>query len=261
MVCDYCFLGDKDDGDTLIVQVMRDVNTKCIFAHAVPRKGVSHVFGSEQICKDIEGLGYKEVVIKTDNEPAMITLQQEIKSKRSDRTILENSPVGESQSNGVAERAVRAIANQVRTMRSAWKSRVGVEFPATHPVTAWLVSHAGDMLTKFQVGKDGKTGYERARGKRYHRELVEFGEKVFFRSGKLDKSRKIEPRWSEGVFLGMSWRTGVAFIGQGEQVIIAHATRRLPIEDRRKSELLTNLKKGYRGREIRLRLVTILIIG
>ena len=178
MVCDYCFLGDKDDGDTLIVQVMRDVNTKCIFAHAVPRKGVSHVFGSEQICKDIEGLGYKEVVIKTDNEPAMITLQQEIKSKRSDRTILENSPVGESQSNGVAERAVKTVTTQVRIMRLALQARTGVSFSSLHPVTVWMVNHAADIINKFRVGHDGKTSYERVKGKPYKREIVEFGEKV-----------------------------------------------------------------------------------
>ena len=103
LVCDYCFLGDKDDGETLIVQVTRDITSKCLFAHAVPRKGVSHIFGAEQVCKDIESLGYKDVVIKTDNEPAMLTLQEEIKSRRVDKTILENSPVGESQSNGIAE--------------------------------------------------------------------------------------------------------------------------------------------------------------
>ena len=96
-------------------------------------------------------------MIKADNEPAMITLQEEIRSRRTDNTILENSPVGESQSNGIAGRAVRSVANQVRVLRSALGNRVGINFPALHPVTMWLVTHAGDLITKFQVGKDGKT--------------------------------------------------------------------------------------------------------
>ena len=99
-------------------------------------------------------------------------------------------------------------------MISALSIRVGIEFPALHPVTSWLISHAGDMITKFQVGKEGKTGFERARGKTYRHEVVEFGERVFYRSGKLDNSRKIEPRWSDGIFLGLSWRIGAAFIGK-----------------------------------------------
>ena len=118
----------------------------------------------------------------------MLTLHEDIKSRMTDLTILDNSPVSESQSIGVAERAVRAVANQVRILGSALSTRVGINSPspALHPVTMWLVTHAGDLLTKLQVSNDGKTGYERARGNKYNRGLVEFGERVYYRSGKLD---------------------------------------------------------------------------
>ena len=79
--------------------------------------GLAHEPGAAQMCKDIEYLGHKDIVLKTDSEPAMRTLQEEIKNRRRDKTILENSPVGESQSNGVAERAVKTITTQVRIMR------------------------------------------------------------------------------------------------------------------------------------------------
>ena len=102
ITCDYCFMGDKEDSETLVIQVSRDTESKSIFAHAVPRKGLSHEHGAEQMCKDIEYLGYKSIVLKTDNEPAMRTLQDEIQSRRRDNTILENSPVGESHRNGVS---------------------------------------------------------------------------------------------------------------------------------------------------------------
>ena len=46
-------------------------------------------------------------------------------------------------------------------MRDALSNRVGVVFSDTHPVTAWLVSP--DVPNKFQVWKDDKTAYERAR--------------------------------------------------------------------------------------------------
>ena len=46
---------------------------------------------------------------------------------------------------------------------------------------AWLIEHAADVLSKFQVGEDGKTGYERLKGKKYDKELAEFGEKVHYR--------------------------------------------------------------------------------
>ena len=37
IVVDYCFLGDDANEETLIVQVARDLETKYLFAHAVPR--------------------------------------------------------------------------------------------------------------------------------------------------------------------------------------------------------------------------------
>ena len=111
-----------------------------------------------------------------------------------------------------------------------------------HPVTTWLVNHCADVINKFKVGSDGKTSYERVKGKPYRRDMVEFGERVYFRSGKLDRQRKMEPRWHEGVFIGMCRRTGGAFIGKGSEVIVAHAIRRVPEEDRWNTQMLKDLK-------------------
>ena len=59
-----------------------------------------------------------------------------------------------------------------------------------------------DLISKFQIGPDGRTAFERVKGKPLRRETVEFGERVHYRIGKLDKIRKMDPRWAEGVFLG-----------------------------------------------------------
>ena len=45
IACDYCFMGDKEEEETLVIQVARDIESKSIFAHAVPRKGLSHEHG------------------------------------------------------------------------------------------------------------------------------------------------------------------------------------------------------------------------
>ena len=65
------------------------------------------------------------------------------------------------------------------------------------------------MISKFHVSADGKTSYERAKEKPYRNELVEFGEKVFYRRGKLDKKLNLEGRWEKGIILGMCWRTDI----------------------------------------------------
>ena len=56
----------------------------------------------------------------------------------------------------MAEQAVLVVGNQVCVLRDALHHILGVEFNAQHPVIAWMVTHAGDIITKFRVGKDGK---------------------------------------------------------------------------------------------------------
>ena len=90
-VFDYCFLGGKDDAETLAAQVARGRRTQMLFAHVVPRKGMVHEHGAAAMVSDIERLGYKDVILKCDGERAMKSVQEEVKRRRMDPTILENS--------------------------------------------------------------------------------------------------------------------------------------------------------------------------
>ena len=95
--------------------------------------------------------------------------------------VVENSPVHSSKSNGVIERAVQTVQGMVRTLRSALEEKWGVELPIEHPVWPWLVEYAAFLLTRGEVGKDGKTAYERSRGKEAKIQGFEFGEGVLWK--------------------------------------------------------------------------------
>ena len=73
----------------------------------------------------------------------------------------EESPVGESQSNGVSENTVQQIQGHVRTIRDGLEERYQQKVAGTHPSMPWLVCHAAGVLNKLQVGEDGETSYER----------------------------------------------------------------------------------------------------
>ena len=127
-----------------------------------------------------------------------------MKNLREKITILENSPVGDSQANGAAERAVQAVGEQVRVLRLSNYELVD-GFQDIEP--------AADMVSKFLVGDNGRTAYERAKGKR-HDKPAEFGELVHYLFDRREThENKLDPKWSEGVFLGMRWRTGEFIIG------------------------------------------------
>ena len=50
------------------------------------------------------------------------------------RMAVEMSPVGQSASNGVVERAIQSVVGQARVVKSALEARLGVKLPAKHPV-------------------------------------------------------------------------------------------------------------------------------
>jgi hypothetical protein len=226
VVFDYGFLGSEGVKETLPVQVMKDIRRGMIFAHAVPRKGLVDDHGVGEIILDLEKLGLKRILLKCDGENALKHIQEEVQRRRSEETILENSPVGDSRSNGKAERAVQSIVGLIRTMKSALESRSGLKFDCDHPVVPWLVEHASDVYNKFHVGADGKTSYERWKGKPWNRDTLEFGELIHYKFPKKTSRGKLDDRWAEGIFVGYKWRTGEAMVAVTNGITKAGTIRR-----------------------------------
>ena len=55
-----------------------------------------------------------------------------------------------------------------------------MEIPSDHDVVPWIVEYAATIINKGQVGADGKTAYERLKGKPAHLSGLEFGEKILW---------------------------------------------------------------------------------
>ena len=105
--------------------------------------------------------------------------------------------------------------------------------PSRHPAIAWLVEHVADVITKYQVGSDGRTGYERLYGKKVREEGLQFGERVYWRHRKYTTmNADLEPRWSLGTWLG--WKGGGLShrASCDGEVIEARAGTRRPLADR-----------------------------
>ena len=241
---DYGFLGNRDEEETQAIQVARDVRSQMLFAHHVPRKGMASEHGAEELIKDLSRLGHAKVILKSDQEPALVAIQKEVARRREKETILENSPKGDSKANGVAERAVQAFAEQFRVVRAALQQRLGAKIPGNHCLTSWMTEHAADLLNKYHVGVDGRTAYRRWKGKDYRGEQVELGEKVHHRTNVkgANQVNKMDARWSEGYYIGTDWRTGEALIGTAGGVVKASAIRRVGSHRRWDAEGLLNIR-------------------
>ena len=109
----------------------------------------------------------------------VVALAHAIRRLREDgaETVLEHPPAGESQSNGVIEKSVDTIVGLMRTMLDALETRIGQKIPADSVVLTWLVEHASYIYSRFNVDKNGRTPYERWKGRKCRRALGEFGER------------------------------------------------------------------------------------
>ena len=114
----------------------------------------------------VRGLGYRgRVLIRTDGEPALVALRNAIIQALPEGATPIETPVAESASNGGIEGGVRIFKGLLRVHLAALERRIGAKFPTNHPVLTWLVEHVGDVISKYMVGVDGKTSYERLFGR------------------------------------------------------------------------------------------------
>ena len=207
-------------------------------ATAVPTKGSSGRFGGEKVlefmdeCGDLGG----DVIVKKDQEPAIEVLVQDIVSMRGDergkRTVVEESPVGSHASNGIVERAVQGIEGQIRVMKSALEARLQRKVATERRIVMFMAEYGAHLMNRLEVGKDGKTAYERSRGKRGKVVGVEFGEKLIYKTKTGTKMEKINARWELGIFAGVRRRSGEMWIATKEGMKKARSVRRIPEEQR-----------------------------
>jgi len=114
---------EPEEGENPIIVIV-DRKSKMKHANVIKNKGNEDHYAVERVALDIINMGYSHFVFKTDQEPAILTLKEavirRITALKGDgvQIIPEVSPVGESQSNGEVENAVKQIQGQFRTIRS-----------------------------------------------------------------------------------------------------------------------------------------------
>ena len=130
--CDYLFvtpkgmflrkeLPEEERERALKVLVAYCGATGCIFAHAVPAKGLDEDgYIVEQLKQDILWLGHSKVVIRSDNEPALLQVVAStlvaLKMAEVTSAVDEGSVPYDPQTNGAAENAVKLFKGSLRAI-------------------------------------------------------------------------------------------------------------------------------------------------
>ena len=166
---DYVYFNERSDGSGLLTVVLRDRHSKAIFSHLLPCKGTTGSTHPERaILVGLTFLGYKKLVLKNDQEPAIKALAVAVRNGFSGEVVPEESPKGDShgQSNSEAERSVQTVQGMVRTFKAGLEEK-GITIEPTSAVLAWVVEYAGTLHTLFsQESHEGMTPFQRMKGRR-----------------------------------------------------------------------------------------------
>ena len=156
----------------------------------------------------------------------------------------EQPPRGEHQANGLAEVTGRHIRDQARVMKLYLQHKIGRKVMESEPIMPWLLRWAAMSLSRFQVGQDGKTAYERQKGRKCELEVVPFGEKVLYRLPEVanDRHQALEERWAHGIWLGHARHSPEILIATDSGIVKSWAIRRLPVGQQWDADMVSRVK-------------------
>ena len=235
---DMCFLGeDKGPHHTITVMVPRERSTRMTMATVVPAKS-ARSFTSRRLVPFMKEVGilHQDVLVKSDQEPAVKAILSDAGRVRSaeggGRYLLEQSPVGSSARNGVVERAIQSVearAGPEKCPRGPLGRQVG-DPASSDPVDP---EHAAVLLNRFGVGHDGKTAYERNKGKTAMVLGMEFGEATLWKRRPVGGAwGKLSCFWEDGLYLGIRGQHGELVVSDRAGVWRTWTVQKKPIEDR-----------------------------
>ena len=82
------------------------------------------------------------------------------------------------------------------------------------------------LINRLEVGKDGKTAYERVKGKVASVLGLEFGEIMKATKGKM--MAKLRLKWDYGIFVGVRPRSNEIWVATEDRTWKVRSVRRLP---------------------------------
>ena len=193
--------------------VVFDRRSKSIWCHPVPSKGIVHPYSGRVVLGDLEKIGYRRVVFKSDGEESLKALRQQVKDGWKGEIVPENNPSGQSKSNGEVERAVRSAQGLSRTLKQHVEIGIGSELGPRHPILTWILEHSGTLLNLYYRGEkhDGYTAFHRLRGRPWKIELPSIGECVEYKKRSVED--KLAKQWDVGIFCGIKETTTEKIIG------------------------------------------------
>ncbi|CAK0798924.1 unnamed protein product, partial [Prorocentrum cordatum] len=177
IVTDYFYMGEEEKAATHVF--IKDRVTSMIGAAVLD--GKTSTYAAKYFTNFLVELGYRRIILKSDNEPALLKLRREAVKDMQIEVVPRESPVSDHQANGAAESGVREAKKGIRALKTSTEDRYGRKLAEDHVLLAWLARHVVQTSNRYKVGEDGRTPVQRSTGRRWKKPALLFGECIMAR--------------------------------------------------------------------------------
>ena len=139
--------------------------------------------------------------IRDSQEEAITAVVNEVAKRRNHRTLHRRIPRYSHASLGHAEQGNWAVEAHTRTLMTALADCIGRPIKTSEPIFAWLMRHAGWLITRYRVRPDGRTSYQLLHREDYRGEVLIVGELCWCLAPRPESAAlKGDSRWSQGLW-------------------------------------------------------------
>ena len=149
----------------------------------------------------------------------------------------------------MVERAIQEVEGRVRAIFLNLEERMKITLDARERIVSYIPEFAAYLLNRLHRAKDGKTVYERTRGKSMKVPAIEFGERVLYKLSRKNRKAKIQSRWAEAIFVGVRRKNNEIILSREEGLVYARSVRRV-VEERKwlLESILASLAEAVGGK-------------
>ena len=126
----------------------------------MPKEQQSRQFNGVKRKIDEAGCSGTPIILRSDQEEAMMALKRHVAVYRKAETVMLGSPVRGSNANRAAERSAKSWAGQIRTIRHYVERSLKTSIPKDLAMMTLLVSWAADVIFKYKGHSAGRTSRE-----------------------------------------------------------------------------------------------------
>ena len=125
-----------------------------------------------------------KIILKSDVEPAMLAVRSAVMKYHGGIVIPESPAKGEKAENGLVEEAGKTVREFVCTFISQIGYGIDDRLELDLDIIPWIVRWAAICYSRYAVGRDGRTAYERLRGRSCKAIVVPMGKSMVQAAGR-----------------------------------------------------------------------------